>query len=232
MNNFYNQNRIYQWAIALLMLCALGLIIYCWISLISQSVFAMLLLFIITPAVQFLSSPFLTLTGVYTYLSPMLLVFTSNEQKYELHNGTSFDYLFCFQWKLRGAQWQNILLLYYIDGLLQIIHKTRQNEVSQTLEIRGSSYFFSDRTAKRLGFELLETSLFDKLNIIVNYLDLAWMYSLSKGGIHFPALSDIKTVSTTAASLQAKENELLKLQAYLRRKNRKCDVVTSTEKPN
>jgi len=156
------------------------------------------------------------LTGVYKYLSPMLLVYAPNQKRYDLHNGTSFDYLFISRENISGLKWQNELLLYYIDGILEIINEIEDNKISESIQLRGSSYFFSARTAEKFGFESTKTGIFEKLNILINYLDLIWMYSLSKGRIFFPNIADIRTATTTGKKLKEKKQELLKMKEHLK----------------
>ena len=198
------------------MLFAISYCFYYWMKLMESSLFAILLIFIVTPLGQFSISPLMKLTGIYKYVSPMLLIYAPNKKRYDLHNGTSFDYLFTFLGNTKGLNWQHKLLLFYIDGLLEIVNEVNENKIPETIEIRGSSYFFSDRTAQKLGFELTKTGIFEKLNIIVNYIDLIWMYSLAKGGIQFPKLSGIKTATTTGAQLKGKQKELLQLRGILK----------------
>jgi hypothetical protein len=220
MNPFYEQKPIFQWGIALVMLCILGVSFYYWMELMQTHFLAILFIFIVTPLGQFLISPLMKLTGVYKYVSPMLLIYAPNKKRYDLHNGTSFDYLFIFRGNNSGLTWQNQLLLFYIEGLLKIIDEVSENMIPETIEIRGSSYFFSDRTAKRLGFELEKTGIFERLNIVINYLDLIWMFSLAKGRIQLPKLSDIKTATTTGIKLKEKKEDFLKLKAFLKSRSR------------
>lgn len=228
MNKFYEQSKLFQWVVGLLMLFAAGVCFGYWIELMQRSFFAILFIFIITPIGQFLMSPFMKLTGVYKYVSPMLLIYAPSKKKYDLHNGTSFDYLFIFQRNRGGVKWQSTLLLYYIEGLLEIIREIEIGEVPESIEIRGSSYFFSDRTAQRLGFETKETGIFEKLNIIINYLDLMWMYSLSKGKLYFPRLKDVKTASTTGKKLKEKKDDLLRLKTYLKKQEPLADPANDS----
>lgn len=215
MNRFYQLPGIAQWSISLLMMLFAAVLIMLWMWLISKSNLFFLLLFLYVPVFQFLLAPFFTLVGMYKYLSPMLLVYSPSNKKYDLHNGTSFDYLFLYQKGTRGYVWQSILLKNYLDGLLAIIQELEEEKIPDIIVIRGSSYFFSERTAQKLGFELRSTGLAEKLNIIANYLDLLWMYSLSKGKMSFPKLNNVKTAQTTGARLRERKGELLKLRSVI-----------------
>jgi hypothetical protein len=215
MNKFYDLPKYAQWIVTAIILLILGFLVNFWIKLTGVFLLAILLIFIITPIMQFLIAPLMKLTGVYQYLSPMLLVYSPSEKKYDLHNGTSFDYLFLYQNTNSGLTWQNRMRGYYMTGLLVIIDKVEIGELPDTVEVRGSSYFLSEQTTKRLGFQSKSTGAAEKLNILINYLDLVWMYSLSKRKLSFPKLKNIKTVSTTRAMLLKNKEQFLKIKHFL-----------------
>jgi len=96
-----------------------------------------------------------------------------------------------------------------------IVRKIEYNEIPETIEVRGSSYFFSATTASKLGFNITGSGIFEKSNIMLNCLDLFWMYSLSKGRLVLPRLHEVKTVSTSGAILTEKKEVLLQLQSFL-----------------
>lgn len=74
-------------------------------------------------------------------------------------------------------------------------------ELSETVIIRGSSYFLSKSSAVKLGVSRSETSFLEKLNILLNFLDLIWIYSLTIGELTFPSLGNIHAVRIKLAVL-------------------------------
>jgi len=200
MNKFYKIDKILQWIIAIIMFIIMLAIFTIWMKIVVKNSLGFFLIFIVAPLGQFFTTPFFRLIGLYRYLSPMLLVFGASDKKYDLHNGTSFDYLFV----MRG-------------GLLRIVEKIENKSLSENVIVRGSSYFLSDRTAKRLGFQLSKTNIVEELNILANYLDLIWMYSLAQGELVFPSLKNIKTAEIKGTDLVANKTKLKALFSFLRR---------------
>ena len=182
-----------------------------------------LLIFIFVPISQFLATPFLRLVGVYSYLSPMLLVFTANKKSYDIHNGTSFDYLMVMRGVPAGVVWRTKILGYYMQGLLAIVQQIEKGEIPESVEIKGSSYFFSESTARRIGFSMESTGLLTKLNIALNYLDLLWMYSIAHGRLRFPQLSTIRTAKISGKDLVLAKMEIERIHDYIVRKTHHAD---------
>ena len=217
MNTFYTWPKAVQWILALLLFAAGAyltgkVIIYGT----EHWLFYIPLLLLIVPAIQFAFTPFFRLIGLYRYLSPMLWVYAPNEKVWGLHNGTSFDYLFVLRCTPAGAQLRRRILTYYLEGLLHLTDLVEKGEVAEETLIKGSSYFFSERTAKRLGFELVEIPSYEKYNLYFNFLDLLWKYSAAYKTLRFPNLKEAKTAQVTAGALLRNRPQLERLHNYLK----------------
>lgn len=201
MNQFYKQPKIVQWLEAILLLLigflpALVIIEKGY----SEPLFYLLFLIYI-PIGQFTASPFFTLLSIYKYYSPMLLGYMANDKQIDLHSGGSFDYLFVMRKYKTGIEIRNKLLIYHLEGLIKIIQLIENKSIPETVNIVGTSYFFNDRTLSKMGFQIVNPSLFYRLNLFINFIDLVWMYSLSKGKLSIPMLWNAKKARISGTKL-------------------------------
>ena len=165
------------------------------------------LIFVLVSFTQFAFTPVFKTMGLYLYLSPMLLVYNPTKSYYQLHNGTSWDYLFNRK-RMKSIGVKKTILIDFLRGLLQIIEKIENQEVDPNIKIEASSYFFSKRTAKRFGFQLEKPPIFVYANVFFNYIDLFWMYSLAHKRLRFPNLFAIKKAITTGEELIQQKSKI------------------------
>jgi hypothetical protein len=52
-----------------------------------------------------------------------------------------------------------------------------------------------------MGFEIVNPSLFYRLNLFINFIDLIWMYTLSQGKLSIPKIWNAKKASITGVKL-------------------------------
>lgn len=215
MNDFYKQPKALVWTESLLFLL-LGLLLAVSIIELGYTQPLYYLTFILyVPISQFLYTPISKLTGGYTYYSPMLLGYMVNEKQIDLHSGTSFDHLFVLRKCKPGIELRNRLLAYHLEGLLYLISQIENRHVPDTVTIVGTSYFFNDRTLQKLGFQIEKPSTFYRANLLINFIDLFWMYSLSQGTISIPKLWDAKKASIKGDMLVAQKANLEALHLRL-----------------
>ena len=216
MNTFYKQPTILVWIESILFLL-IGIVLGIEIIAIGNAhplFYTAFILYI--PVGQFLFTPIYKLTGGYTYYSPMLLGYMANDKQIDLHSGTSFDHLFVLRNVKSGTTLRNRIMRYHLEGLLNIIQLMEAKRIPSSVNIMGTSYFFNDRTLTNLGFQLEKATLFYRINLLINFIDLLWMYSLSKGKLAIPAVWDAKKASIKGELLLLQKP---KLEALYKRLN-------------
>ena len=208
MNEFYKQPKFLVWIESILLLL-IGVIL--GIEIIAKGneqplFFLAFILYI--PISQFLFTPIYKLSGGYTYSSPMLLGYMANDKQIDLHSGTSFDHLFVLRKVKSGTTLRNRIMLYHLEGLLKIIQLMEDRRIPISVNIIGTSYFFNDRTLANLVFQLEKATLFYRINLFINFIDLFWMYSLSKGKIAIPKVWNAKKASIQGELLLQQKTKL------------------------
>jgi hypothetical protein len=207
MNDFYKQPKVLVWIESILFLL-LGFVLGIFIlekGYMQPLIYSAFILYI--PISQFLFTPIYKLTGGYTYYSPMLLVYMANYKQIDLHSGTSFDHLFVLRKYKSGTPLRNRIMMYHLDGLLKLIQLIEDKHIPESVNIIGTSYFFNERTLDKLGFQIEKATLFYRINLFINFIDLFWMYSLSKGKFAIPAAWDAKKAKITGGALVAQKTK-------------------------
>ena len=216
MNDFYKQPKALVWIESILFLLAGFFLAVLIIEKGYDQPLYYLAFVLYVPISQFLYTPLFTLTGGYTYYSPMLLGYMANEKQIDLHSGTSFDHLFVLRNCKPGIELRNRLLAYHLEGLLYLISLIENKQIPESVTLVGTSYFFNDRTLQRLGFQIEKASTFYRANLFLNFIDLFWMYSLSHGKVSMPALWEAKKAQIQGAALVAQKVNLEVLYGRLK----------------
>ena len=211
MNSFYQQPKAVQWLMAIsLLLIGLFPALFIIEKGYSQPLYYFLFL-VYLPIGQFSFTPFFRLVGVYNYYSPMLLGYMANDTQIDLHSGGSFDYLFVMSKFKAGIEMRNQLLIYHLEGLMSLIELIEHKGVPETVNIIGTSYFFNHRTMTKMGFSTEKPTLFYQLNLFVNFIDLIWMYSISKGRFSIPKLWNAQKATITGTQLIGSKKAIVEL---------------------
>ena len=69
-----------------------------------------------------------------------------------------------------------------------------------------------------MGFEIENPSLFYRLNLFVNFIDLLWMYSLAQGKLSVPKIWNAKKASISGAKLFENKKNIEDLFDKMKRK--------------
>lgn len=201
MKGFYDMPKFVQWIIAIVLMLGGFAMMYPILTL----PYGLLLLPIIAPILNFISVPFFRLIGYFKYLNPYVLSTIQNDKNYDLHNIFTFDYFVNFKWSDRGIKSQKILLGNYFKALLTIIERIERGELSPEVKIVGHSYFFSDRTANKLGFTVSKGPLFWVINSSLQFIELSYLYSFSQGKLAIPKFWKVKRAEIVGSELVKKK---------------------------
>jgi hypothetical protein len=214
-SRFYDRPLWVQWLAAVVMALVGLLVMVTMIDLFSRWPATGILWWLYVPLGQFLNTPLFRLTGIYRYYSPMLIGYMANEKRIDLHSGGSFDYLLLLRSIRPGLPVRQRLLAWHLQGLLYLITEIEQGRLPETVEVSGTSYFFNHHSMKALGFRLEEPGWFYRLNLLVNALDLIWMYSLARGKWAIPQLGKAQKAITTGAVLVQQKEKIAELHRQL-----------------
>ncbi len=133
----------------------------------------------------------------------------------KIHGGSLFDYVFVIDQKMNGKQRVNFIIQQYLEGLLNLIEENENNK-TENIKIRGTSYIINDRTAQRIGFTVIKTDYIQKVILLYNYFNVLLTYSIAKGKLLFPKLSQTKTFEAELHELVARKDFIRNLNEKLK----------------
>ncbi|MGB2087162.1 MAG: hypothetical protein ACPHVL_00860 [Psychroflexus salarius] len=219
-HKFYNkskkdQNR-FQFVLALSSLVVLTLLIpvvvYVEFYFIGALFFA-ILLSIIAP---FFDMPSLKKSGKMQYYSSLFIAESPKNNIIKIHGGTLFDYYFVIDWNMTGKQRTNYVIRQYLIGLLSLI-ETHENNPS--MKIQGTSYVINKRTAQKIGFQVIETNVLQKVILSYNYFNILISNSLAKNRLAFPKINNTKSFEAEISQLLKRKDYINKLIESLKNKH-------------
>ncbi|WP_299009380.1 hypothetical protein [uncultured Tenacibaculum sp.] len=171
-----------------------------------------ILTFAITLSViaPFFDMPSLKKSGKMIYYSSLFITEKPKDGLIKIHGGTLFDYYFVIDKKMNGKQRTNFIIQKYLDGLLHLMEEYKNDK---KMKIRGTSYIINKKTAEKIGFEIVETDILQKIILICNYCNILISNSIAKKKLSFPKLNKTKT-------FEANVSQLLKRKEYIESLNK------------
>ncbi len=163
-------------------------------------------------------TPFCRATGIYRYHSPMFKATFRTSRTYEVHGGTSWDWLVLFRFRDRGAPAARRVMIWYLEGLIDLASRIESGEIPRSVEITGTSYFFRAETARRLGFRIRPAGFRLRFNLLLNALDLWLAYSFTRGRFALPGLLDAKQAVIRGDELVRRKGQISRLRKTLDRR--------------
>ncbi len=205
MHAFTRLPKSARWAGALLLAALLVGVLGACVALITRDWRLLPLLFPLVPVLATLESllltPLYTLLGRFHYYSPLLLATRRSDGGLDLHVGTLFDYVMRLRWKDRGPRATRTVTADLLLGLVALCEEVERGTLPQDAPIVATSYFFSDRSLARLGFQVRSAPAFVVQNLVVASLSIALRLSFTRGRPTFPDLRKTRQAVTSAGSL-------------------------------
>jgi hypothetical protein len=124
-----------------------------------------------------------------------------------------------------GIEIRDKLLMFHLEGLLEIIKLIEIKSIPDNVNIIGTSYFFNNRTLFKMGFEVAKPTVFYRINLFVNFIDLCWMYSVSQGKPSIPKIWNAKNAKISGAKLIENKKAIEAIYMKMKTKENKNNVL-------
>ena len=216
-HRFYNKNKKEQNRILIVIaICSLTIIILSIIISIYSGIYLIgILIFGITLSIiaPFFDMPSLKKSGRMIYYSPLFITEKPKDGLIKIHGGTLFDYYFVIEKKMNGKQRTDFIIQQYLDGLLHLIQKY---ENDKKMKISGTSYIINKRTAEKIGFEIINTDILQRLILTYNYFNILISNSIAKNKLTFPNLNKTESFESNISQLLERKEYIEKLNKSLK----------------
>ena len=208
MNRFYELPGFTKWSLSIFFSVIAAAILYLMLIVSSNVLVLILLVILFIPLLQALSTPLMALMKVYKYYSDLLIVYNPNQNNYNIHGGTGFDYFFFLSRKDFGLTARKKILRSYLEGLYNIILDIEKGVIPDTVRVYGTSYFFSRATAERFGFTVTKPDFFTRFNLFFNFLEFLWMHSFARGRLKIPNVLKVKKAEIEGKDLVEQKDHI------------------------
>jgi hypothetical protein len=159
-------------------------------------IFAYLLLAIILwRLIRMLSTPLFKLLGLYIYYSPTFFLHKLTPRLYEVHIGTTWDYL---QMEKISPK---IFMMNMSMGMIGMIEDIKSEKIHPDSKIVGSIHYFNPKTTERFGFKNRKMNLFEWLLFVLSYIETTVLLSITYGRPMLPRLLNTRIHFSKAKEL-------------------------------
>lgn len=166
-------------------------------------------LIIIIRLFRFITTPILKFVGFYKYYSPMLMTVPLPFNIYDIHLGTSWDFLRISETHPRK------MIRFILEGFVNIANDIENGKIKPNKSFRGNTFYLKESTIIRFGFRTRKMNLIETLLFILNYAELCLLNSIYKKRFYLIPTGNIMIVTFNANDILANkrkfENMILKL---------------------
>ena len=158
---------------------------------------------IIYRLLRYITTPIFRKTGLYKYYSPMFFTLKYMPNVYELHFGTSWDFL-----KLQNKN-PKVLLKYLSEGLYNLCNDIESGKIGSNKILKGYIYYFKESTTERFGFHTRHLNFFEIIMFSLNYLELCLLKSIAAKKLSYIPFKNIRIHYCRAEELLIFKSKIL-----------------------
>ena len=149
---------------------------------------------------SFFDNPAFKKQGKLIYYSTLFVAEKEEKGIIKIHGGSLFDYVFVIDKTLSGKQRINFILQKYLEGILSLIDSCEKDN-NTAVRIKGTTYILNEKTAHKIGLNIIKTDIIQKLILTFNYVNILISNSIAKRKLSFPKLTTVKTFESTVEEL-------------------------------
>jgi len=148
---------------------------------------------------RWITTPVLRYMGFYRYYAPLFFIQPFGHNRVELHLGTTWDLM-----KAQRLSPQTIMSS-LVMGISGLVGDAKRGRLQPTLKVRATTYFLSDSTLQRFGFDVRRPNVLEYLAFIGNYAEVCLLRSVVAGRLQLVDLRRVRMAETTVQTLVERE---------------------------
>ncbi len=148
---------------------------------------------------RWITTPLLRHIGFYRYYAPLFFIQPFGTNRVELHLGTTWDLM-----KAQRLTPQAIMSS-LVMGISGLVADAKRGRLHPALKVRATTYFLSESTLQRFGFNVRRPNILEYLAFIGNYAEVCLLRSIVAGRPQLIDLRRVRMVETTVNSLVERE---------------------------
>lgn len=147
--------------------------------------------------IRFITTPFLKWLGFYRYHSPLFMTVKVAPKLYELHLGTSWDFI--FSPRINPSS----LKISVLHGLLILCDKIEKGEFPKDVTLKGNPYFLKTSSLSRFGFKERKLNWFEYFMTLLSFPESTILLSISRREFKFANINNNRIVYVNSSELLA-----------------------------
>ncbi len=153
---------------------------------------------------RFITTPLLKFLGIYEYHSPLFMTVKVGPKLYELHLGTSWDFIFRSKFNSITSK------LNVLEGLLILCDKIEKEKFPKNVILRGNPYFLKSSSLSRFGFKERKLNPLEYFMTLLSFLESTILLSISRKKLLFANINNNRIIYINSSDL-LRNKPLIKL---------------------